>query len=116
MKNIFVMTVVFILLFPNLYGNITGTSIKNDNDKNILSSPRAGIGPANSPWPVFRHDLGHTGRSQVDTSKNNGLEKWEFDTGSSIFSSPAIDPDGTIYFGSEYSKLYALYTNGLNKW
>ena len=33
---------------------------------------------------------------------------WEFETGGSVFSSPAIGPDATIYVGSSDKKLYAL--------
>ena len=128
------MTVVFILLFPNISGTITGTSKKNhinnsmnilDNEWNnkkyfssnvIINTPRFNKGPANSPWPMFRHDLNHTGKSQYDTSKNNGQKKWEFTTGDYVSSSPAIGPDDTIYIGSYDNKLYALYPNGTKKW
>jgi outer membrane protein assembly factor BamB len=73
-------------------------------------------GPASSPWPMFHHDLNHTGRSQYDTSKNNGKENWSYTTGGFITSSPVIGSDGTIYFGSQDNKFYALYPNGTQKW
>jgi len=82
----------------------------------ILNAPRSNDGRANSPWPMFRHDLNHTGRSQYDTSKNNGQKKWDFATGGWVTSSPAIGSDGTIYVGSWNHKLYALYPNGTKKW
>ena len=82
----------------------------------IINTPRFNKGPANSPWPMFRHDLNHTGKSQYDTSKNNGQKKWEFTTGDYVSSSPAIGPDDTIYIGSYDNKLYALYPNGTKKW
>jgi outer membrane protein assembly factor BamB len=66
-------------------------------------------------WPVFRHDLQHTGRSPYDTSGNNGTLKWRYETGS-IFSSSAIGSDGTIYVGSEDHYLYALNSDGTLKW
>ncbi|MCX6084146.1 MAG: PQQ-binding-like beta-propeller repeat protein, partial [Caldiserica bacterium] len=66
-------------------------------------------------WPVFRHDLQHTGRSSYDTSGNNGTLKWRYETGS-IFSSSAIGSDGTIYVGSEDHYLYALNSDGTLKW
>ena len=36
---------------------------------------------------------------------------WEFETGGSVFSSPAIGSDGTVYVGSEDNKLYAIKTD-----
>jgi len=49
-------------------------------------------------------------------SQTPGTKKWEYLTGSSIESSPAIGADGTIYFGSSDNKLYALNPNGTKKW
>ena len=60
------------------------------------------------PWPMFRHDLNHTGRSQYDTSKNNGQEKWTFKGKNGITSSAAIGSDGTIYVSGYESGMYAL--------
>ena len=36
---------------------------------------------------------------------------WEFETGSSVLSSPAIGSDGTVYVGSQDNKLYAIKTD-----
>ncbi len=72
---------------------------------------------ASSPWPMFRHDLNHTGRSPYDTSGNNGQLLWKFQTDDYIgFSSPAIASDGSIYIGSQDGNLYALFANGTFKW
>lgn len=45
-----------------------------------------------------------------------GDKKWEFKTGDSILSSPAVGHDGTVYVGSDDGKLYAIRTNGTQKW
>lgn len=45
-----------------------------------------------------------------------GTKLWEFATDGEIYSSPAIAPDGTIYFGSRDHKLYALTPAGKKKW
>jgi|GEM_PF-1835821 outer membrane protein assembly factor BamB len=45
-----------------------------------------------------------------------GTMKWVFTTGNDVSSSPAIGSDGTIYVGSEDSKLYAINPNGTKKW
>ena len=39
-----------------------------------------------------------------------GVKLWEFTTGGKVFSSPAIGSDGTVYVGSEDTKLYAIKT------
>ena len=41
---------------------------------------------------------------------------WSFATGSWVVSSPALGPDGTLYVGSEDSKLYAVLPDGTKKW
>jgi outer membrane protein assembly factor BamB len=46
----------------------------------------------------------------------NGTLKWKYQAGDSIFSSPAIGDDGSIYFGSEDDYIYAIYPNGTLKW
>ena len=45
-----------------------------------------------------------------------GTQKWAFQTGDRVISSPAIGPDGTIYVGSNDKKLYAINPNGTRKW
>jgi outer membrane protein assembly factor BamB len=68
------------------------------------------------PWPMFHGDLRHTGVSPYDTSHIDGTEKWNFETGDGIESSPAIGIDGTIYFGSHDGYLYAVNPDGTEKW
>jgi outer membrane protein assembly factor BamB len=41
----------------------------------------------------------------------NGVKLWEFETGGTVYSSPAIGPDGTVYVGSWDKKLYAIKTD-----
>ena len=42
--------------------------------------------------------------------------KWVFPTGGSVFSSPAIGADGTLYVGSSDGNLYAINSDGTQKW
>ena len=58
---------------------------------------------AETPWPMFRHDLQHTGRSPYG-SIQKPIVKWTFQTQGPVTSSPAIGEDGTIYFGSKDKK------------
>ena len=46
----------------------------------------------------------------------NGVEKWAFKTEADIHSSPAIGPDGGIYFGCRDRKFYAVNPNGSQRW
>ncbi|MCE5271215.1 PQQ-binding-like beta-propeller repeat protein, partial [bacterium] len=46
----------------------------------------------------------------------NSEEKWTFNTGGPILSSPAADRNGVLFFGSGDKKIYALYPNGQLKW
>src|SRR2546425_12191183 len=48
-------------------------------------------------------------------SQSPGTKLWEFTAGGAIGSSPAIAPDGSIYFGSDAKKLYALTPDGAKK-
>ncbi len=61
----------------------------------------------NAPWPMFHHDLNHTGRSPY-TGPGEVNVKWSYSTGNWVESSPAVASDGTIYIGSDDGKLYAL--------
>ncbi len=46
-----------------------------------------------------------------------GSKLWEFETGSSVYSSPAIGSDGTVYVGSTDKKLYAINgKSGVKLW
>ena len=46
----------------------------------------------------------------------NGTEKWSFNPGDWVKSSPALSSDRIIYFGTLNGNLYALYLNGTTKW
>ena len=70
---------------------------------------------ADTPWPMFHHDLNHTGLSPY-TGPDTNATKWIYTTGDDIRSSPAIGTDGMIYVGSRDDKLYAIYPNGTLKW
>jgi len=46
----------------------------------------------------------------------NGTKKWHYETGSCIWSTPAIAEDGTIYVGSYDHYLHAINPDGTRKW
>src|SRR2546425_771399 len=45
-----------------------------------------------------------------------GVEIWRYTARAGILSSPAIGPDGTIYFGADDGNLYAVSDTGSNRW
>ncbi|MCH8069893.1 MAG: PQQ-binding-like beta-propeller repeat protein [Candidatus Marinimicrobia bacterium] len=83
---------------------------------------------ADSPWPMYRHDPQGTGRSQY-VGPQLGEIKWALPASgvaSNIgFTSFAIGPDASIYFGSSYEQpdngrqtwvFYAVAPDGTVKW
>ena len=69
-----------------------------------------------SPWPMFHHDLNHTGLSQYDTSANPGSLKWAFSTYNAVNAQPTISSRGIIYVGSFDTRFYAVNPDGTKKW
>ena len=70
----------------------------------------------NSPWPMLHHDPQHTGLSPY-VGPQAATINWTFKTGFSVYSSPAIGADGTVYMGSDDFKVYALNgATGVLKW
>jgi len=71
-------------------------------------------GPMDSAWPMYCHDVCHTGRSPYSTADNYGFEKWRCELIEDAKGSPVIDDEGVIYIGATH--LYAVYPNGTIKW
>lgn len=72
---------------------------------------------ANSAWPMFQHDLQHTGRSPYVGPQTNSL-KWALTLDAGYTYSPITGSDGTIYVGCENggTVFYAINPNGTLKW
>jgi outer membrane protein assembly factor BamB len=66
-------------------------------------------------WPRFRRTPDNRGWSPVKPGGGR-REVWSFATGKGIFSSPVIDRDGTIYFGSADAFFYAVGPDGALRW
>jgi len=79
-------------------------------------SPTPGFQSASGPykimsdttdwWPMFHHDLTHTGYS-TSTAPRTNQTLWIYKTGGHVTSSPAV-VNGVVYAGSFDGKIYAL--------
>ena len=70
---------------------------------------------AQSAWPQFGHDAQHSRRSP-HVGAQAPTVKWMFPTGSSMWSSPSLGPDGTSYVGSDDQSAYAVSAAGKKIW
>ena len=94
-----------VYLFLSTYSDIL---VKPPQDVN--SDPPPG------DWSMFRRDLQHTGGIDSTGATPEGIQKWVFSSEATIHSSPAV-VDGTVYFGSQDSNLYALDADtGAERW
>ncbi|MDG6224259.1 MAG: PQQ-binding-like beta-propeller repeat protein [Candidatus Thermoplasmatota archaeon] len=111
------------------YGGETGNSHPNKTANQGATADFAGKGAfLDNAWAMFnrsieyhqwggsRRDRMNTGRSPYGHDFERANYRWKFSSGGEIHSSPAIDREGRIYFGSDDGKLYALYPNGSLIW
>ena len=84
-------------------------------EKHSLQTITDGI--MDSAWPMFGHDIRHTGRSHYGPTGNTPVLKWKFTMNGYVVSSPAIDKEGTIYIGGISDRcLFAINPDGTEKW
>jgi outer membrane protein assembly factor BamB len=79
----------------------------------IESSPVLAIDPVDGNLTVY---IGSDDDNVYAINADTGAEKWRFDTGANVISSPIVDLDGTIYVGSDNGNIYAINPNGTQKW
>lgn len=104
---------ISILLFILLTGSADQTS--DFAPKGILQEKVADESLEVDWWPMFRHDLSHTGFSTSDAPSSNDT-LWIYETRHQIMSSPAVF-EGVVFIGSYDHNLYALNaTTGLLIW
>ena len=99
--------IAVLLLIPVLPLSSATRSFKSDYE-----SENSGL--MDSPWPMLRHDVHHTGRSPYGRNGCTALLKWKTHIGCALPAYPVIDKDGVIYTGC--GRLYAIYPNGTVKW
>ena len=72
------------------------------------------LGLMDSAWPMYCHDVRHTGQSPYSTINTTGEEKWRIQLNNWAEGSPVIDENGIIYVGC--GDFFAIYPNGIIKW
>ncbi|EJG07785.1 parallel beta-helix repeat protein [Methanofollis liminatans DSM 4140] len=89
------------------YGAVEGTATVTVGDQSG--------GLAASAWPMYGHDLQHTGLSSA-TGPAIPEIAWTYKASSFFMVQPVVDADGTVYAGSRNKIFYALHPNGTLKW
>ena len=75
-----------------------------------------GGGSKNDEWSKFRGNISNNGYSKNSAPKELSNLRWKFKTEDEVISSPAV-ADGTVFFGSEDTYLYAVdMKTGQEKW
>jgi outer membrane protein assembly factor BamB len=97
---------IYIFSPPNRTVVINNASVLNQNFYGTPGGVSTG-GLLNSPWPKIHKDVRNSGyTSEVGTAI--GKIKWKFLTEKPITSSPILDNNNRIYFGSADKNLYCL--------
>ena len=114
-KSILSLGIIFLFIISILTPIVISNNTNTSNE--IVSESTGDDGLMNSSWPMFQHDVRHTGCSPYGKSGNWVKEKWKFENKDSMmYSSPAIDKNGTIYVGSYDRYFYAINPDGTLKW
>jgi outer membrane protein assembly factor BamB len=87
----------------------------------VSSSPALGIDGTvyvgvNSTAAGLPHSRGYLLAIELVASNPVGVPKWSFPVDAAVNSSPAIDANGTIYFGANDGHLYAVKPDGTLDW
>lgn len=120
LKNCFVVVCIAPLLMLFTMGqnidSISSLQTKTTPINTIQTESSGGL--LNSSWPMFHHDVRHTGRSPYGPVGNWPSIKWKFWMEGRAVSSPALDENETIYIGArEFQKsFFAIHPNGTEKW
>ena len=73
----------------------------------VLSVASASDDGSSADWPMFRHDLSHSGYTTTNSTANSAQLLWKFPTSASVWSSPAIS-EGLVVFGCKDCYIYCL--------
>ena len=94
-------------------------------DDSLISNLEAELGETAEAQAESVEKAGEPSASNTEAAKPEptkakvagGVKLWEFETGSTVTSDPAIGSDGTVYVGSQDNKLYAINgKSGVKLW
>jgi outer membrane protein assembly factor BamB len=106
MKRKAVVTFVLVVFFlVSVFPLSTFSGAADSHGRPGLLGSQSTVDPTDW-WPMFHHDLSHTGTSTSIAPTTNNL-LWSYPTGSGVYSSPAV-VGGLVYVGSMDSKVYCL--------
>ena len=86
------------------------------NEESLMNTKIIGIKILLICFVLFHWGCVTTSDSDNPPQGTPGTLKWAFETEGSIFSSPAMGVDGTIYVGNKGWNLYAINPDGTEKW
>ena len=111
MKGRAIVCLVLIVLF---LVSAFSKSVSSGADETIDISKSSEAQSIVDGWPMFHHDLAHTGNSNSATPNTNQT-LWKFNTGGQVDSPTVVDD--VVYVGSYDHKIYALdAANGTLIW
>jgi hypothetical protein len=93
-------------------GRITVTrgafTVTTTNSFDVTTGPGAA-----TPWPMFQHDMRHTGKTTVNGPSGSSVHpEWTYKAPSWIKNQTTMGPDGTLYIGAGKFPLCALNPAG----
>lgn len=101
--RILILLLLSVLIMPGISNNLKVNSYVGNYQVGSAWSHRGGAFNNNTRYSP------HMGPQSY-------VSKWSYATGSSIYSSPAIDAYGNVYFGSYDTNVYALTSSGALIW
>jgi len=105
---------IIIIFFVTFTSLISSSHTTQDMPLEKTSNTSAPI-TQDSPWPMFGHDVRHTGRSPYSTESNKGGVRWMLQGPFGMDTAPVIARDETIVIGSN-GAIYAIRPNGTILW
>ena len=116
----FVSYIFMIVLLAGIFCPLLVGNLKDNSNENWVAAESSnggvGVNPSSSLasaqtesvywWPMFHHDLTHTGSSTSTAPKTNQT-LWNYTTDGGVSSSPAV-VEGKVFVGSNDQNFYAL--------